>query len=68
MITNLELYGREDVPRVPEHVCNFRLQLLEENLKRLTSVHYMEQDNDLINNVIKAQTFWRKLRDGEEHE
>ena len=68
MISNLDLYGREDVPKVPKHVCDFRLQLLEERLKELMAVHWMEQDINLINQVQKAQTFWRKLRNGEEHE
>ena len=68
MTTNLELYGRSDVPRVPEHVCNFRLGLLKERLEELLSVHFMEQDISLINKVQKAQTFWTKLRDGEENE
>ena len=67
MTTNMELYGREDVPRVPEHVCNFRLGLLKERLEELLSVHYMEWDNSKINKVQKAITFWTKLRDGEEN-
>jgi len=68
MITNMELYGREDIPKVPEHVCNFRLRLLKERLKALVSIHYMEWDNDTINKVQKAITFWEKMREGEEHE
>ena len=68
MTTNLELYGREDVPRVPEHVCNFRLRLLKERLAELMSVHWMEHDTNLINKVQKAIVFWTKLRDGEENE
>lgn len=63
----MELYGREDVPRVPEHVCNFRLQLLKERLEVLMSAHYMSRDNDIINHILKAQTFWKALRDGEEN-
>ncbi len=66
MITNLELYGREDVPPIPEHVANFRIALLKENLKKLTSVHWTAQDNSVINNIIKAIGFWERLRDGEE--
>ena len=67
MLTNLELYGRE-VPRVPEHVCNFRLTLLKERLEELMSVHFMEQDTQLINSVLKARRFWERLRDGEEND
>jgi hypothetical protein len=65
MLTNLELYGREDVPRIPETVANLRLALLEERLEVLLSVHFMEQDNTLINEVMKAKAFWTALRDGE---
>ena len=63
----MELYGRDDVPKVPEHVCNFRLKLLKERLEELLSVHYMDWDNSKINKVQKAITFWTKLRDGEEN-
>ncbi len=67
MLSNLELYGREDIPKVPETVCNFRILLLKENLAKLTSVHFMEQDNNSINVVKKAIEHWEQLRDGEEN-
>ena len=65
MITNLELYGTEDVPLVPAKVANRRINLLKERLKVLCSVHYMEQDNNLINRALEGVTFWTKLRDGD---
>ena len=68
MPTNLELYGTEDVPKVPAEVCNQRLELLKERLEGLLSVHYMKWDNETMNKVQKAIVFWTKMRDGEEHE
>ncbi len=65
MTTNLELYGREDVPNIPAHVADFRIALLKERLKELTSIHWMEQNTNLIDKVNKAIEFWTKLRDGE---
>jgi len=65
MVSNLDLYGREDVPLVPATVANFRIILLKERLAMLTSVHFMEQDIHLINKVTEAIEFWSHLRDGE---
>lgn len=65
MTSNLELYGREDIPRVPAHVANFRIKLLKERLEELTSVHWMQQNTSLIKKVLEAVEFWTKLRDGE---
>ena len=65
MTTNFELYGREDVPNIPAHVADFRIALLKERLKELTSICWMDQDTHLISKVNKAIQFWQKLRDGE---
>ncbi len=65
MISNLQLYGRADVPKVPATVANFRISLLKERLEVLMSVPFMEQDTSLINEVLKAIDFWKALRDGE---
>ena len=65
MISNMELYGTEDIPLVPKEVCNGRLDLLLIHLKKLMSVHYMDQDTYTINKILEAQNFWKKLRDGE---
>jgi len=66
MLTNLELYGTEDVPSVPAEICNERLRLLEIHMRTLLDVHYMKQDNQTMNSIIKAQKFWTQLKDGEE--
>lgn len=67
MTSNLELYGREDVPKIPSHVCNFRIQILKERMRVLFNVHYSEWEHEKINNVYKAISFWEKMRDGEEN-
>ena len=66
MLTNLELYGTNDVPPVPKDVCNVRIDLLKEKLLEEGKVHYMNQDNNKLNTLIKGIDFWTKLRDGEE--
>jgi len=65
MLTNLELYGTEDVPKVPRGVCDKRIGLLRNRLGDLLSVHFMSHDNNSINEVQKAIKFWQQLRDGE---
>ena len=66
MLSNLALYGTSDVPRVPKTVCNRRLKLLNDHMKKLLSVHFMYQDNQTMNEVDRAIKHWKKLRDGEE--
>ncbi len=65
MTTNLELYGRKDMPNIPEHVADFRIALLKERLEELMSVHWMEQDTTLITKVNKAIEFWTQLKNGD---
>ena len=65
MLTNMELYGTDDVPTVDKETCNRRLYLLDKRLKDLLKVGYMDHNNYLINKVMKAQKHWVKLRDGE---
>ncbi len=65
MKNNLALYGREDVPNIPEHVADFRIKLLKENLKRHMSVHFMEQDTHAIGQIKKALIFWEKMKSGD---
>lgn len=64
MISNLELYGTNYVPTVPKEVADARLALLKNRLEEVMSVkpHW---DSNLVGKILKAQDFWRKLRDGE---
>lgn len=64
----MELYGTDDVPRVPEEICNVRIRRLEERLAWVMSQNNWHENNDLINKILKAKRFWSKLRDGEENE
>jgi len=66
MLTNLKLYGTEDVPKIPKEIVDVRLELLNKHLDKLLSVHFMEQDNNTISEVLKAKAHWAKLRDGED--
>ena len=54
MLTNLELYGTEDVPAVPKATANARIALLRQNLKR-NRKNYTEVK------IIEAIRFWQKL-------
>ena len=65
MKSNTYLYNQEGVPAVPTDICNARIDLLQVHLAELLSVHWMEQDNQRINDVQAAQKFWRNLRDGD---
>jgi len=65
MITNLELYGTKDVPKVPKEIADKRIDLLTARLKELMDVHWTQQDTHLINKVRSALDFWRQLKQGE---
>jgi len=49
------LYGSSDI--------GHRIQKLDEHLKKLLNVHYMERDIGRINKVIKAIEFWKNIKD-----
>ncbi len=65
MLSNYELYGTDDVPQIPKEIANERIELLNIHLDKLLAVHYLKQDQVLINNVLDAKKHWAKLRDGE---
>ena len=65
MLSNYELYGTDDVPQIPKEIANERIELLNTHLDKLLAVHYLKQDQVLINNVLDAKKHWAKLRDGE---
>jgi len=66
MLSNQELYGTDDVPKVPEDVCNERIALLQNRLKEEADKHFMLQSNDMLNKLQSGIKFWQRLRDGEE--
>jgi hypothetical protein len=66
MITNLELYGTEDVPPVPKAVANERITLLRLHLEKLRALPFEHQQNYTEVKVIEAIAFWKKLSDQED--
>jgi len=66
MLTNMQLYGTDNVPRVAKEVCNVRLRLLHKRLSEVVHDETIESNNHVITQIIKAQNFWKSLRDGEE--
>ena len=68
MITNLELYGTEDVPKIPAGICNERIALLEDNLDNCIQKPLGEQSSYKEVVIIKAIKFWKSMRDGEDIE
>ena len=62
MKTNEYLYGESiDVAPVPEEIIMRRVEILEEHLDELLSVHYTERDGMRCTAVINAIKFWREL-------
>ena len=62
MLTNLELYGTEDVPRINKEDCNKRILLLNVQLAKI----YKDSNNSyLVTKVIEAKSFWSRMMLGE---
>jgi hypothetical protein len=66
MLTNLELYGTEDVPPVPKEVANERIILLKENLIKQLKLPTEEQSSHTQTKIVEGIKFWRKLSDQED--
>jgi hypothetical protein len=67
MKTNERLYGKDvTVPPINEDDANTRIELLNNRLEGLLSVHFMQQDSNLIREVTEAMSFWRKLKEGDD--
>ena len=66
MLTNLELYGTDNVPPVPKKVANDRIALLQMHLKVETDKPPLEQKNYTQVKIIEAIRFWRKLSNQED--
>jgi len=66
MITNLELYGTDNVPPVPKEVADKRIEMLKANLATDVRKHYSEQDNHIQSEILKAIRFWQRLSNQEE--
>ena len=55
------LYGRTDVPEVPEEVICRRVELLKEHLDELLEVPHRERDTNRTNDVVNAIRFWENI-------
>lgn len=58
--SNLELYNTHDVPEIPAYIIMRRIELLDEHLRELYEVHYMQRDHKKIRIVEKAIKFWER--------
>jgi hypothetical protein len=65
----MQLYGTDNVPRVPAEVANPRIEMLKERIAYLRTQPYSEINNYTVNEALKGIKHWTRLRDGEdEHE
>jgi len=55
------LYGKIEVPLVPEDVISKRLQALNENLSKLLDIHYLGRDVERIRDIQKAIKLWENI-------
>ena len=64
MKTNKYLYGEgTEVEELPADIIMRRVEILEEHLKELYAVHYMDRDDERIRAVDKALKFWRTINE-----
>lgn len=64
----MQLYGTNNVPRVPAEVANPRIELLRKRIELLHKLPYTELGNYTISEAIKGIRHWSRLRDGEDYE
>jgi len=57
------LYGTKDIEYIPDEFIEYRIQKLDEHLKKLLNVHYLDRDTVRINKVLKAIDFWKNIKD-----
>ncbi len=62
MKTNKYLYGEDaEVEELPADIIMRRVEILEEHLTELYTVHYMDRDYERIRAVDKALKFWHSI-------
>lgn len=62
MISNLELYGTDNVPRINKNDCNKRIELLKAHK---AEVYDKPDSNYTLLKIEEAIKFWSRMRDGE---
>ena len=60
-MTNLYLYGIEDVPEIPQDVIDARIAILNKRLRQVQDVNYKTRDLELRNKLINAINFWEHI-------
>lgn len=67
-MTNMELYGTDNVPPVPKEVAEARIDLLQSRLRVLLKDSWNgEQVSYDIRKVLQAIDFWQQMSTGEEN-
>lgn len=66
MLTNEQLYGEGVfVPPVPKEHVEYRVALLEENLRKVMK-NFPDVDNHILTEIQNAIRFWKKRGENEE--
>jgi hypothetical protein len=56
------LYGTGVIPpEIPKASIHKRIELLDENLKRVLDVDYLNRDGTRANAIMKAKRFWQNI-------
>lgn len=63
----MELYGTDDVPKIPKEVADARISLLKEHLSLILSNGVMNADSHRVKKILQAIKFWETMREGEEN-
>jgi len=58
---NLYLYGKEEVPEIPEEIIQQRINILQLNLKDILNISWEKRDDERANKIIKAIEFWENI-------
>ena len=63
MRSDKDVYGiGVKVTPIPIEVCEERIEMLSDRLKRLLKPHYMKQDEYAINQTYKDINFWKEFK------
>ena len=58
------LYGEGvKTPEIPKEVITGRLKPLNDHLKELLAIHFMDRDNSRVTAVLKAIEFWENINE-----
>jgi len=57
------LYGSDvEVPEIPRDIIMRRIEILRDNLEKLLNHSYHIRDNDRVRAILKAISFWGKIK------